>query len=475
MAVAMSLQAQALNAFSGATSVEVSSPTGKPNFVVILIDDMGYSDIEPFGSTLNKTPELTRMADEGMKLTSCYAAAVCTPSRAALMTGCYSKRVGLAFGSVGCVLFPADTNGLNPKEKTIAEVLKDAGYATGCFGKWHLGDQPEFLPTRQGFDTWIGIPYSNDMWPLRKSIKQWQKAKGMDVYPPLPLMRNEEVEAIVKDPADQAELCKRFTDEAVAFIRQNKDRPFFVYLPHAFVHGPHYARKEFMDKASSETTVSRQHLRAQVEEVDWSVGCILDTLRELDLDRNTLVFFVSDNGGTKASVNTPLRGYKGSSWEGGERVPAIAWWPGAVPAGSSCDEIATTMDLLPTFSALGGGKIPHDRIIDGKDITPLLLGQADAKSPHKSFFYYHGTRLDAVRSGKWKLFNNGQLYNLDQDIGEQHDVAQQYPEVVADLKKQMERGITDLGSVQQSGMNCRPVGTVGCPEYLKQPQPSVGK
>ncbi len=438
----------------------------KPNLVVMLIDDMGYSDIEPFGSTLNKTPELSRMATEGMKLTSCYAAAVCTPSRAALMTGCYAKRVGLAFGSVGCVLFPGDTNGLNPEEKTLAEVLKDAGYATGCFGKWHLGDQPEFLPTRHGFDTWVGIPYSNDMWSRQKGLKSWREAKGTDSYPPLPLMRNEEVTGVVTGPAEQADLCRRFTDEAAGFIRQNKDRPFFVYLPHAFVHGPRCARKEFMDRASSETTPGRQHLRAQVEEVDWSAGCILNTLRELDLARRTLVIFVSDNGGTKASSNAPLKGYKGDSWEGGIRVPAIAWWPGTVPAGSISDEMVATMDLLPTFAALAGEPVPGDRIIDGRNILPILRGEPGAASPHEAFFYFHGTRLDAIRCGKWKLFNNGQLYNLDEDVGEQRDVALQYPEVAANLKQRMRQGVLGLGSERLAGTSCRPVGLMGDPKFL---------
>ena len=448
----------------GATGVwgEAQKREGKPNFVVILIDDMGYADIEPFGSTLNKTPELNRMAEEGMKLTSVYAAAVCTPSRAALMTGCYSKRVGLAVGSWGRVLFPKDTNGLNPKEKTIAEVLKDAGYSTGCFGKWHLGDQPAFLPTRHGFDTYFGIPYSNDMWPFHSRAKKWKGG-----CPPLPVLSGEEVVDIVEDPGDQSLLCKRFTDEAVAFIRQNKDRPFFVYLPHAFVHGPRYARKEFMDRASSETKHWRQQLRAQVEEVDWSTGRILDTLRELGLSRNTLVVFVSDNGGTTASSNAPFRGSKGSSWEGGLRVPAIAWWPGTIRGGSSCGEIVTTMDLLPTFAALGGGTVPADRTIDGKNIMPLLLEKAGAESQYKAFFYYQGTRLAAVRSGPWKLFENGQLYNLDKDAGEQQDVSRQYPEVAERLRGLLKQGLADLGSVRQNGMNCRPVGRVEDPRYLE--------
>lgn len=424
----------------------------KPNFVVIFIDDMGYGDIEPFGSTLNKTPHLNRMAAEGMKLTSFYVAApVCTPSRAALMTGCYPKRVGLATGSWHVVLFPKDSHGLNPKEKTIARVLKDAGYATGCFGKWHLGDQPEFLPTNHGFDTYFGIPYSNDMWPPLPAAKRWK------VFPPpLPVLRDTRVVDIVKDMDDQAQLCKRFTDEAVAFIRKNKDRPFFVYLPHAFVHGPRRARKEFMDKAGGNAT------RAQIEEVDWSTGRILDAIRDLGLEGNTMVLFTSDNGGAGGCCNKPLRGGKGSTWEGGMREPTIAWWPGSIPANSTCDEIATTMDLLPTFARLAGAKAPDDRVIDGKDIAPLLLGQANAKSPHKAFFYYKQNDLQAVRSGEWKLHSNGQLYNLEKDIGEEQNVAGEHPDVAARLSKYLAECRADLDDPK----NCRPVGKNMNPKYL---------
>jgi len=424
----------------------------QPNFVVIFIDDMGYGDIEPFGSKVNQTPHLNRMAAEGRKLTSFYVAApVCTPSRAALMTGCYPKRVGLATGSWHCVLFPKDPHGLNPKEITIAKVLKDAGYATGCFGKWHLGDQPEFLPTSHGFDTYFGIPYSNDMWPPMPAAKRWK------VFPcPLPVMRDTKVVDIVKDMDDQAQLCKRFTDEAVAFIRKNKDRPFFVYLPHAFVHNPRRARKEFMDKAKGNAT------RAQIEEVDWSTGQILQTVRELGLEKDTMVIFTSDNGGAGGCSSKPLRGGKGSTWEGGMREPTIAWWPGKIPAKTTCDELATTMDLLPTFAALGGAKTPGDRTIDGKDISDLLLGRANAKSPHEAFFYYSRTRLQAVRSGRWKLHAKGQLYNLDKDIGEKQNVAKQNPDVVARLKKLLDACRADL----DNPANCRPVGKVKNPKYL---------
>ncbi len=432
----------------------------KPNFVVIFIDDMGYGDIEPFGSKLNHTPHLNRMAAEGMKLTSFYvAAAVCTPSRAALMTGCYPKRVGLAMGSWHAVLMPGDAHGLHPNEVTIAEILKDAGYATGCFGKWHLGDQPAFLPTKHGFDTYYGIPYSNAMW----------SGYGRRRFPPLPLLRNEAVVGQVKTMADQAQLCRQFTDEAVQFIRKNKERPFFVYLPHAFVHHPRSARPEFLKKAKNKGNVTG----AQIEEVDWSVGQILETLRELKLDRKTLVIFTSDNGGARGCVNKPLRGGKGSQWEGGMREPTLAWWPGHIPPGSVCDEVATTMDLLPTFAQLGGGKVPTDRVIDGKDIAPLLLAEPGAKSPHETFFYYSRNQLRAVRSGKWKLFKgNGALYNLADDMGERKNVARQHPDVVQRLRGYLAQAREDMGDGGHPGKNCRPAGVATKPHTIL-PRPGV--
>jgi arylsulfatase A-like enzyme len=458
--------------FSQPLRAESAESERKPNFVVIFIDDMGYGDIGPFGSTKNETPHLDRMAKEGMRLTSLYvAAAVCTPSRAALMTGCYPKRVGLARGSWGGVLFPKDPYGLNPREITIAEALREVGYATGCFGKWHLGDQPEFLPTKHGFDSYFGIPYSNDMWPPHPNVPKWQNGVC-----PLPLLRGDKVVEIVKDMDDQAQLCRRFTDQTIQFIKQNKDRPFFVYLPHAFIHHPRGARNEFLDQAGidSETELNelrmikereyflKERTRAQIEEVDWSVGQILDVLRELGLAQDTLVFFTSDNGGSLGSVNTPLRGGKGSAYEGGMREPTIAWWPGKIPADSVCDEVATTMDLLPTFVKLGGGKKPNDRVIDGKDIGPLLQGGDNEKSPHEAFFYYSGTTLRAVRSGPWKLHANGELYNLVRDIGEQQNVAEQYPEIVTHLEKRLTQCRADLDNPD----NCRPVGKKPNPEYL---------
>lgn len=454
-------------------SAEKAEKARKPNFVVVFIDDMGYGDIGPFGSEINKTPHLDRMAAEGVKLTSFYVAApVCTPSRAALITGCYPKRVGLATGSWAGVLFPKDPHGLNPNEITIAEVLKGAGYATGCFGKWHLGDQPEFLPNNHGFDRYFGLPYSNDMWPPHPPAKRWKNGVC-----PLPILSDGKVVDIVKDMDDQGRLCSRFTDEAVTFIRANKDQPFFVYLPHAFIHHPRSARDKFLKQAGIETPDEldeqklaaspqyhlRERTRAQIEEVDRSVGRILETLRELKIEKNTLVLFTSDNGGSRGTSNKPLRGGKGGTTEGGMREPTLAWWPGTIPAGGTCDEVACTMDLLPTFAALGGGGVPHDRVIDGKNISSLLREPAKAKSPHKAFFYHRGARLMAVRSGPWKLHTGGQLYNLDHDIGERKDVAAQHPEVVKRLKHYMEEFEADLKQ------NSRPVGKCTHPHYLVPP------
>ncbi len=480
----------------GAGCADNIEPT-PPNFVVIFIDDMGYGDIGPFGSDLNDTPQLNRMAAEGMKLTSFYSASpVCTPSRAALLTGSHPKRVGLATGPVMRVLWPGEPWGLHADELTIAEILRDQGYATGCFGKWHLGDQPEFLPTEHGFDEYYGIPYSNDMWPLHPRAPEG----GVYDFPPLPLMRGTEVIGEIKDMKQQADLCRAFTDEAVSFIRRNKDRPFFAYIPHASIHHPRVARESFMEQAgvapdeidwtaiTSGTpwycdsdvncgpgTVSEdswnelvgRHTKAQIEEVDWSVGAVLDVLREEGIDENTLVVFTSDNGGASGTVNAPLRGGKGSTWEGGMREPTLAWWPGTVPAGSASDEVASTMDLLPTFSGLAGGTIPQDLILDGRDISDILLGRSSAGSPDDAFFYYYEHELQAVRSGKWKLFRKSrQLFDLEVDIGETTDVSASNPKIVEALSNHLDSAVADLGDGPDSCPRCRPVGLVDNPRPL---------
>lgn len=440
----------------GEGAAEAARGRRRPNFVVIFADDQGYQDVGCFGAPLIKTPCLDRMAEEGMKLTDFYVAApVCTPSRAALLTACYPQRVGLGQG----VLFPQSKTGISADEVTLAEVLKTRQYATMCIGKWHLGHLPPFLPTRHGFDRYYGIPYSNDM----------QSNKRGD--PPLPLMRDEEV---VEAPAVQATLTERYTDEAVKFITENKERPFFLYLPHTMPHVPLHVSERFAGK-------SKGGLYGDVIEcLDWSTGQILDTLRREGLDENTLVIYTSDNGpwlSQKANGGAalPLRSGKGSTWEGGMREPCIAWWPGRIPAGSVCSEVATTMDLLPTFAGLAGARMPRDRILDGKDIRPLLEGKRGAKSPHEAFYYYRGLQLQAVRSGQWKYaFGRKEnvygkveespdaLYDLKADIGETTDVSAQHPEVVKRLQALADRCREDLGDARRGikGRNIRPCGRV---------------
>ncbi len=467
--------------FLGLFTASLSLAADKPNFILINIDDLGYADIGPFGSTLNRTPNLDRMAAEGMKLRCHYAAPVCSPSRSALMTGCYPKRVL----PIPSVLFPASSLGLNPKEITVAEVLKDAGYATACIGKWHLGDQPPFLPTAQGFDHYFGIPYSNDMGlasegsksdldkplpaPKKKTAPLPPASFGGDEtglkgdqQPPLPLLRDTTVIGRV-DAEGQQSITRRYTEEALSWLRDHHKDPFFLYLPHSAVHFPIYPGKAFQNRSPHGIYSD------WVEEVDWSVGQILDTVRSLGLESRTLVIFTSDNGGTARAVNAPLRGNKGSTWEGGMRVPTVAWWPGKVPAGTSTDEITSMMDVLPTFAHLASGKIPTDRVIDGGNIWPLLSATSGAKSPHADVFYYfRGLTLEAVRSGPWKLQLSGggatkkkndpaklapknpaevfpKLYHLGNDIGESTNLAVEHPDEVARLRTLADKMKDDLG------------------------------
>jgi len=439
-------------------------PSSKPNLVVIFIDDLGYGDIGPFGSTLNRTPHLDRMAAEGMKLTSFYAAPVCSVSRAQLLTGCYGARI-----SVPGVYFPAGPSGLNPQEETIAELVKPQGYATMCVGKWHLGDQPEFLPTNQGFDHYFGIPYSNDM--QRKSLDTDQRV--------VPLLRDNQVAELLTDEA-QTTVTERYTDEAVTFVRAHRDRPFFLYFPHTAVHTPIVPGAAFQGKSAN------GRYGDWVEEVDASVGRVLGVLRELKLEQQTLVLFISDNGpwlikGSDGGTAGPLRGGKGSTWEGGVRVPAIAWWPGRIPAGTTCDTVAATIDILPTLVNLAGGMLPADRVIDGRDITPLLMAESTA-APREAHFYFSGYTLQAVRQGPWKLALAPQaetmgkgvaadaagpgprLYNLDDEIGEQTNVAVQHPDVVQRLQDLAAQMNAELGGPAPAGR--RPAGSVANPVTL---------
>lgn len=415
-----------------------------PNVIVIFADDLGYGDLGCFGHPTIHTPNLDRMAAEGVKLTQFYSASsVCTPSRAALMTGRLPIRSGMC-SDVRRVLFPNSGGGLPESEITIAEALRKQGYATACIGKWHLGHLPQFLPTRNGFDRYFGIPYSNDMDRVNDAPggRQafWQPESK---YFHVPLMRDEE---IIERPADQTTITKRYTQEAVQFITENQEKPFFIYMPHNLPHVPLFRSEDFADK-------SKRGLYGDVvEEIDWSVGQVLDTLRELKIDKRTIVWFTSDNGpwlsfdshGGSAGL---LREGKGMTWEGGMRVPAIAWWPGTIPAGQTSAALASTLDILPTSIKMAGGEVPTDRIIDGFDLTEMLKGTTD--SPRNGMYFYRGVRLMAIRKGPWKahFITQGSysgdtqpkthdpplLYHLDVDPSEKWDVAKDHPEVVAEL------------------------------------------
>ncbi|MCA9238872.1 MAG: sulfatase [Planctomycetales bacterium] len=456
-----------------------------PNFVVIFIDDMGYADIGPFGAKSYPTPNLDRMAHEGMVLTDFHAAtAVCSASRAALLTGCYPERVSIR-GALG----PRSPQGLNPDEVTIAEICKAKGYATACFGKWHLGDRPDFLPTRQGFDTWYGLPYSNDMWPLHPDlIKLPEDAiERKRRYPKLPLYEDEQVVNAEVTAEDQAQLTTQYTERAVQFIQQHAGQPFFLYLPHSMVHVPIFVSDKFQGKSGAGL------FGDVVMEVDWSVGQVLAALKEAGVEDNTLVVFTSDNGpwlsyGDHAGSAGPLREGKGTMFEGGYREPCIVRWPGKVPAGAKCDELATTMDLLPTFCRLMDTRPPRDRRIDGRDIWPLLSGEPHARSPYDAFYCYYDGELQAVRDRQWKLHLPHQyrtlaghpggtggmpaaysqamigqeLFDLKADPGETHNVAAEHPEVVERLLKLAEAARADLGDrrTKSKGAGVRPPGRI---------------
>jgi arylsulfatase A-like enzyme len=434
----------------------------KPNVVIIFIDDLGCGDIGPFGATKQKTPELDRMAAEGMKLTSFYAAPVCSVSRAQLLTGCYGPRI-----DVPAVYGPGSPNGLNPKEMTIAERLKELGYATMCIGKWHVGDQPEFLPTKQGFDGYFGIPYSNDM--QRKSTETGEVVT--------PLLRDDKVVELLTDE-QQSSIVARYTEEALSFITKNKDKPFFLYLPHTAIHTPIHPGETFRGKSSN------GRVGDWIEELDWSTGRILDTLRTIA--PNTLVLFTSDNGpwlikDADSGSAGPLRGGKGSTWEGGVRVPTLAWWPGKISPNSSTDAIAGTIDLLPTAVSLAGGTVSPQPVIDGRDISPLLLGKTK-ESPRGIHYYFSGYHLQAVRKGPWKLAlvpknetmgrpvsadaqsATPRLYHLDNEIGERTNIADAHPEIVKELSALANTISAEIGGSHPSAR--RPAGKVDSPSFL---------
>jgi arylsulfatase A-like enzyme len=443
--------------------------TAKPNVVLIFVDNFGNGDLGCFGSTLHRTPNVDRLATEGTKFTSFYVSSgVCTPSRASLLTGCYPRRVNLhVSGTNGAVLQPVSAKGLNPAETTMAEVLKQAGYATACIGKWHLGDQPEFLPTRQGFDTFFGIPYSDDM----------TRDKKPDLWPELPLMRDDRV---VEAPVDRDFLVKHCTEEALAFIERNRDRPFLLYLPHTMPGSTAhpFASPRFQGRSQNGAYGD------SVEELDWSTGEIMATLTRLGLDRKTLVIWTSDNGAVRRNPlqgrSTPYKGFGYDTSEGAMRVPCVMRWPGRIPPGRVCDEVCTTMDLLPTLAALAGAPLPDSKI-DGHDISPLLFNQPGAGSPwdEDGFAYYFMDQLQAVRSGPWKLdlplahkYTNLArktaparlaLHDVRHDPGEAREVSAKHPEVVARLLQLAEDIRAELGDMDQAGPGQRPAGLVEHP------------
>ena len=439
----------------------------KPNIILIFADDQGYQDIGAFGSPNISTPNLDRMAAEGMRFTNFYAQTVCGPSRAALMTGSYPLRVATKGNRVDVHPY------LHTREVTIAEVLKAEGYATGAFGKWDLAGHAqdpkryaaELLPTHQGFDYYFGTPGSND-------------ARAN-------LIRNE---ALIEMDADMSQLTRRYTDEALAFIERSKDGPFFVYLPHTMPHIRLERSDEFVGKSQAGIYGD------VIEEIDWNVGRIFQKLREEGLDKSTYVFYLSDNGpwylgssevhlkriGPDAEAHGgsafPLRGAKTSMWEGGLRVPCIMWAPEHIPANTACDEIASTMDMLPTIAQLAGGKVPTDRVIDGHDLGDLIHGVEGAESKTDAFYYYGRTELRAVRSGPWKLhlprlidqrwqryskpedvfdITRPMLYNLESDVAESTDVSAQHPNVVNQLLQLAEHARSDIGDIDRIGENAR--------------------
>jgi arylsulfatase A-like enzyme len=458
-----------LAVISVSASVHAADQTRPPNVVLILTDDQGYADVGVYGAQGFTTPNLDRMAREGMRFTDFYVAqAVCSASRSAILTGCYPNRIGIL-----AALNPSSKHGISSHEKTLAEVLKPRGYATAIYGKWHLGHLPPFLPTRHGFDEYFGLPYSNDMWPNHPTAK----------FPPLPLIEGETVKEL--NP-DQTQLTTWYTERAVRFIEKNKDRPFFLYVAHNMPHVPLHVSDKFKGK-------SQWGLYSDViMEIDWSVGQILAALKQQGLDEQTLVIFTSDNGpwlsyGSHAGSAGPLREGKLTTWDGGQREPCLMRWPGKIPAGAVCREPVMTIELLPTLAKLAGAELPPNKI-DGLDVWPLLSGQPGATNPHEAYYFYWGKDLQAVRSGRWKLHfphsyptlagkpggRDGKpaayaqaktplaLYDLQSDKGEHIDVAEQHPDIVKRLEALAEKARDDLGdgATGREGKGVRPPGRV---------------
>jgi arylsulfatase A-like enzyme len=452
------LAAAVLMVLPGMTTPGAEAADRPPNIVIILTDDQGYGDVGCYGAKGFETPNLDRMAREGVRFTDFYVAqAVCSASRAALLTGCYPNRIGI-LGALG----PTSKHGISADEKTIADILKTRGYATGIYGKWHLGHHPPFLPTRHGFDDYFGLPYSNDMRPL-------------------PLLEGEK---IVGHSPDQTKLTTWYTERAVKFIEKNTELPFFLYVAHNMPHVPLHVSDKFKGR-------SRKGLYGDViMEIDWSVGQILAALKRHNLDERTLVIFTSDNGpwlsyGDHAGSAGALREGKGTTWDGGQREPCIMRWPGQIPAGTVCRQPAMTIDILPTVAGLAGAELPKQKI-DGLDIWPLISSQPGAQSPHEAYFFYWGRELQAVRSGRWKLHfphtyqtlagrpggSDGKavfyrqtrtplaLYDLEKVPGETTNLVDQHLDVVERLTALANHARADLGdsATQQQGKGVRSPG-----------------
>lgn len=466
----------------------------KPNIILINCDDLGYGDLGVYGSTVNKTPAIDKMASEGMRFTDFYVASpVCSPSRGALLTGCYPPRISFGDFEGNWVLMPGQAVGLNPEETTIAGALKDVGYTTKIIGKWHVGDQKEFLPPEHGFDSYFGLPYSNDMGRQvdDPGTTDPERIERLRARPPLPLIRNDEV---VQEQPDLRALTERYAEEAVRFIRDNKEGPFFLYFAHMYVHLPLYAPENLVNASEN------GDYGACVAGVDWVTEVLLHELKKQGLDEDTLVIFTSDNGSRmqdQGGSNGDLRGIKGTTWEGGLRVPCIMRWPGKIPAGEVRNDITASIDFFPTLAAISGAELPEDTMIDGTDISPLMFTAGDVEPPRDDFFYYMGNRLEAVRKGKWKLHVSRELrpdqrtgvvtqaqidaaantipglYDLESDIGETTNVYDSHPDVVAELSALAAACREDIGDEADGvvGANVRPAGHVDNPDTLTHYDP----
>ncbi|MHC4319358.1 MAG: sulfatase family protein [Planctomycetota bacterium] len=477
----LAISCVAISAFLAAAAAGAAPP---PNIVIIFTDDQGYGDVGVYGADGYATPNLDRMAAEGMRFTDFYVAQpVCSASRAALLTGCYPNRIGIA-GALG----PRSKHGIHSEETTLGELCRSRGYATAVFGKWHLGHLPEFLPLQHGFDEYYGIPYSNDMWPLHPDYARFPPgtAERKRGYPDLTMFEGNQVVDPEVTSDDQKRFTREFTERAVTFIQEHGDRPFLLYVAHPMVHVPLHVSDEFAG------TTAAGLYGDVISEIDWSVGRILEAIRATGIDDRTLVIFTSDNGpwlsyGDHGGSARPLREGKGTTFEGGVRVPCIMRWPGAIPAGQVCREPLMTIDIFPTVAALIGAELPGRRI-DGRDAQALLRGTPGAVSPQEAyFFYYHGNDLEAVRSGRWKLHfphkyrsmegrdpgSGGtpgkydysrrtglELYDLRADVSESRNVADDHPEVVARITALADAMRRDLGDklTEAKGTGRRPAG-----------------